>query len=46
MEIWNHRHDIDTGFTRIYFLQGLALGLLIALVPGVYAWRLRRRLAR
>ena len=46
VEIWNHRHDIDTGRTRIHVAQGLGIGLLIALVPVIWAWRLRRRLRR
>lgn len=46
VELWNHRHDIDTGMTRKFVLQGLAIGLLIALIPTIYAWRLRRRLKR
>ena len=46
VEIWNHRHDIDTGMTRIHFARGLGIGLLVALVPAIYAWRLRRKLAR
>lgn len=46
VEIWNHRHDIDTGQTLRFTLQGLALGLLIALVPTAYALVLRRRLRR
>lgn len=44
IEFWNHRHDIATGKTRGFFLQGLGTGLLVALLPAIYAWRLRRRL--
>lgn len=44
VEIWNHRHDIDTGRTRLFVLRGLLIGLLIACVPTIWAWRLRRRL--
>ena len=44
VEIWNHRHDIDTGQTLRFTLQGLAIGLGIALLPTVYAVVLRRRL--
>ena len=44
VEIWNHRHDIDTGQTLRYTFQGLALGLVLALVPTGYALVLRRRL--
>lgn len=46
VEIWNHRHDIDTGLTRIHFVKGLLAGLLFALALAVYAWRLRRKLKR
>ncbi len=46
VELWNHRHDIDTGMTLMFKLQGLAIGLLIALVPLIWAIRLRRRLRR
>lgn len=45
VEIWNHRHDIDTGRTRLYVAKGFLYGLLLACVPAIYAWRLRRRLA-
>lgn len=46
VEIWNHRHDIDTGQTLRFTLQGLAIGLGIALLPTAYALVLRRRLRR
>jgi predicted SnoaL-like aldol condensation-catalyzing enzyme len=46
VEIWNHRHDIDTGQTMRFKIQGLAVGLGIALLPTAYALRLRRRLRR
>ena len=46
VEIWNHRHDIDMPITWIFVLQGLGVGLLIALVPLIWALRLRRRLKR
>lgn len=46
VEIWNHRHDIDTGQTLRFTAQGFGLGLLVALIPTVYALRLRRRQAR
>ena len=43
VEFWNHRHDIDTGMTKMLtvpaFLKGFALGL----IPfGVLLWRTRR----
>lgn len=46
VELWNHRHDIDTGFTRMYLIQGLLIGLAIALIPTIIAFRLRRKLKR
>ena len=44
VEVWNHRHDIDTNRTNIYLLKGLGIGLLIALIPFIWALTLRRRL--
>lgn len=47
VEVWNHRHDIDTGQGNFIFVKGLvvglipAIGLLIALV--MMWWRARRR---
>jgi predicted SnoaL-like aldol condensation-catalyzing enzyme len=45
VEIWNHRHDIDTGRGNIPFVEGLGLGLLFAL-PGwgaaFFLWRRAR----
>lgn len=46
VEIWNHRHDIDTRQTLRFTIQGLLIGLLIALIPTVYAVKLRRRLRK
>lgn len=46
VEIWNHRHDIDTGRGNIPFVQGLAIGLLVAAVGWGLAglqWRRARR---
>ena len=34
VEIWNHRHDIDTGRTLAFKAQGFAVGL----VPGLLCW--------
>lgn len=42
VELWNHRHDIDTGVANFKFLGGLAIGLAIALVGWIFAlvsWR-------
>ena len=44
VEIWNHRHDIDTNRTNIFVLKGLGIGLLIALIPLIWALRLRKKL--
>lgn len=46
VEIWNHRHDIDTGQTLRFTAQGFGLGLVVALVPAIYALILRRRLRK
>ena len=42
VELWNHRHDIDTGMTKIFTLKGLAMGLLIALIPTIIVFRQRK----
>jgi predicted SnoaL-like aldol condensation-catalyzing enzyme len=48
VELWNHRHDIDTNITNVFIAiglaVGLAIGLLIAMVPTLIAFRLRRQL--
>lgn len=44
VEIWNHRHDIDTQQTMKFTMKGLLIGLLIALIPTVIAFRLKRKL--
>ncbi|MEM7380930.1 MAG: ester cyclase [Bacteroidota bacterium] len=46
VELWNHRHDIDTPQTMRFTFKGLAIGLLIALIPFIWALRLRRRLKK
>jgi predicted SnoaL-like aldol condensation-catalyzing enzyme len=46
VEIWNHRHDIDTGFANFKFLKGLGTGLLIALIIWIATFLLRRRRQR
>jgi len=43
VEIWNHRHDIDTGVANFKLLIGLMIGLVPALVALVLAWIYRRR---
>ena len=45
VEIWNHRHDIDTGFANILFIKGLAVGLLpsiLLLVLLLLLWQKNR----
>ena len=44
VEFWNHRHDIDTAQTLRFTAKGLLIGLLIALIPLVWGFRLRSRL--
>lgn len=42
VEIWNHRHDIDTGRANVLFVQGFGAGLACAVVVGL-GFRVRRR---
>ncbi|MGF1669668.1 MAG: ester cyclase [Balneolaceae bacterium] len=45
VEFWNHRHDIDARLSRLpLILRGLALGLVIALIPTIIVFRQRRTL--
>ena len=44
VEIWNHRHDIETSQTLEFVFKGLLIGLLIALIPTIIAFRLKRKL--
>ena len=44
VELWNHRHDIDTPQTLRFTIKGLIIGLLIALIPTFIAFRLRKKL--
>ncbi len=46
VEIWNHRHDIDTGLGNIPFAKGLGIGLLFALIPTFLAIRYKRKLKK
>jgi len=46
VEIWNHRHDIETHQTLKFTIKGLFIGLLIALFPTIIAFRLKRKLRR
>ena len=44
VEIWNHRHDIETNQTVKFVAKGLLIGLLIALIPTFIAFRLKKKL--
>ncbi len=45
VEIWNHRHDIDTNVPIVFIGgKGFLIGLLIALIPTLIALRLRKKL--
>ncbi len=47
VEIWNHRHDIDTMWGTVIFVKGLLVGLLpglILLVICLLIWRKNRSL--
>lgn len=44
VEFWNHRHDIDTPQTLKFTIKGLIIGLLLALIPTIIAFRLRKKL--
>lgn len=46
VELWNHRHDIDTNQTMQFTIKGLLIGLLIALIPTFIAIRLNRKLRK
>lgn len=49
VEVWNHRHDIDTGIGNFIFVKGLAVGLIPSialLVVAFILWRKVRRLRR
>ena len=42
VEIWNHRHDIDTRQTLKFKVQGLLIGLVLALIPTFFVLKQRR----
>jgi predicted SnoaL-like aldol condensation-catalyzing enzyme len=44
VELWNHRHDIETPQTLKFTFTGLFIGLLIALIPAVLLFRLKIKL--
>ena len=46
VEIWNHRHDIDTGMPIRFTVKGFFYGILVAAIPLMWAISLRRRLKK
>lgn len=42
VEIWNHRHDIDTGVANVKFLNGFGAGLLFSLIVWTAVFLVRR----
>ena len=43
VEVWNHRHDIDTGLGNFLFVKGIGVGLLPSIILlGFIVWRWRR----
>lgn len=46
VEIWNHRHDIDTGMPIRFTVTGFFYGILVAAIPLMWAISLRRRLKK
>ena len=46
VEVWNHRHDIDTGMGNWIFVKGLIVGLIPALALLVVLFLLWRKLSR
>lgn len=40
VEIWNHRHDVDTGMTNLkFFIQGFMVGVIPMLIISFLLWR-------
>ncbi|MEM9300151.1 MAG: ester cyclase [Bacteroidota bacterium] len=47
VEIWNHRHDIDSNMAVVFVGgKGFLLGLLVAFIPTLFAIRYRRKLKK
>lgn len=46
VEVWNHRHDIDTGMGNFIFVKGLVVGLIPSIVLLVLLFMLWRKLRR
>jgi predicted SnoaL-like aldol condensation-catalyzing enzyme len=46
VEVWNHRHDIDTGQANLIFVKGFVVGLIPSialLVVAIMLWRKLRK---
>src|SRR5829696_2786002 len=46
VEVWNHRHDIDTSKGNVIFVKGLVVGLIpaiVLLVLSIMLWRKLRK---
>ena len=46
VEVWNHRHDIDTGMGNFIFVKGLVVGLIPAIALLVVVFLLWRKLRK
>lgn len=44
VELWNHRHDIETPQTLKFTIKGLIFGLILAMIPIAIAIRLHKKL--
>lgn len=44
VEIWNHRHDIDTRRTLVFTMKGLLLGLILVGFCMIWVFRLKRKI--
>ena len=46
VEMWNHRHDVDSYYGSLVFLKGLGVGLIPSLILAVVAFVLWRKLRK
>lgn len=46
VEVWNHRHDIDTGMGNLLFVKGLVVGLIPSIALLIVTFILWRKLRR
>ena len=44
VELWNHRHDIETPQTLRFVFQGIAIGLCFSIIPIAVIFRMRKRI--